>query len=245
MTEQQAYFERVREARKDKKISQQALADMVGLSKSAISMFETGNSALTTDNFIKICAALGIDPGETLTGRPFSLAEPHSEYHTTMKANKPEALEAVPILEFTRGIEKRHESQDIPLYDITAAAGLNALYNSQNNILDYMRIPNLPRCDGAIYVKGDSMYPLLKHGDMVAFQQITDIPDDIIFGEMYVIDISTPSVERIVVKYLQPSAKGDDFIQLKSYNEKHHPPKDIPLSKIKGIALVKASVRLS
>lgn len=162
-----------------------------------------------------------------------------------MKTDKPEALEAVPILEFGRGVEKRHESQDIPLYDITAAAGLNALYNSQNNILDYMRIPNLPRCDGAIYVKGDSMYPLLKHGDMVAFQQITDYPEDIIFGEMYVIDISTANVERIVVKYLQPSPKGEDYIRLISYNEKHHPPKDIALSKVKALAVVKASVRLS
>ena len=56
--------------------------------------------------------------------------------------------------------------QQIPLYDLEATAGLVPLFTeSANNIpLDYITIPNLPKCDGAIYVTGDSMYPLLKSG---------------------------------------------------------------------------------
>ncbi|GAB2540175.1 S24 family peptidase [Rufibacter soli] len=146
---------------------------------------------------------------------------------------------------FTNGTEKHHELQHIPLYDITASAGLNALYNSSNNILDYIQIPNLPRCDGAIYVKGDSMYPLLKHGDMVAFQRLVDLPDEIDFGNMYVVDMSTPNLERVYVKYVQKSELGDKYVKLVSYNEKHHPPKDVLLSKIRAMAAVKASIRLA
>ena len=146
---------------------------------------------------------------------------------------------------FTNGKEKKHELQAIPLYDITASAGLSALYSSSNNILDYLSIPNLPRCDGAINVKGDSMYPLLKHGDIVVFQRLTDLEDEIMFGEMYVVDMSTPHLERIYVKYVQKSDKGEDYVKLVSYNEKHHPPKDVPLKKIRAMAQVKASIRLS
>ncbi|WP_245896549.1 helix-turn-helix domain-containing protein [Flavobacterium sediminis] len=46
--------------------------------------------------------------------------------------------------------------QQIPLYDLEATAGLIPLFTeSANNIpLDYITIPNLPKCDGAIYVTG-------------------------------------------------------------------------------------------
>lgn len=157
---------------------------------------------------------------------------------------RPEPMEAEAVEVFTNGLEKRHESQEIPLYDITAAAGLTSLYNSSNNILDYMKIPNLPRCDGAIYLKGDSMYPLLKHGDMVVFQRVEDVPDDIDFGEMYVVDMSTPHRERVVVKYVHKSDLGPEYIKLVSYN-KNHADKDVPLKKIRAMAAVKASIRLS
>lgn len=46
--------------------------------------------------------------------------------------------------------------------------------------IDYIHIPNLPRCDGAIYVVGDSMYPLLKSGDIVLYKQVSGIEN--IFG---------------------------------------------------------------
>lgn len=156
------------------------------------------------------------------------------------ESKKPEVKEV-----FTIGKEKHHELQHIPLFDITAAAGLSALYNSNSNVLDYIQIPNLPRCDGAINVKGDSMYPLLKHGDIVVFQRLVDIADELMFGEMYVVDMSTPHLERIYVKYVQKSEKGEDYVKLVSYNEKHHPPKDVALKKIRAMAAVKASIRIN
>lgn len=47
-------------------------------------------------------------------------------------------------------------------------------------------IPNIPVCDGAVYVSGDSMYPILKSGDIVGFKSIRDFTD-VIYGEMYLV----------------------------------------------------------
>lgn len=227
---------RIKELREGNKMSKSALGAIAGLSGQGIADIETGASKDPRyQSLLKIAEHFQVDLNWLLTG----------EGEMTHGEQRPEPIEVLPAQVFTNGIEKHHESQDIPLYDITAAAGLSALYNSSSNILDYMRIPNLPRCDGAIYVKGDSMYPLLKHGDMVAFQRLVDIPDEIDFGEMYVVDMSTAHLERIYVKYVKKSEKGPDYVQLYSYNDKHHPPKDVAIKKIRGMAAVKASIRLS
>jgi phage repressor protein C with HTH and peptisase S24 domain len=38
--------------------------------------------------------------------------------------------------------------------------------------LEQILIPHLPKCDGAFYVTGDGMYPLLKSGDLVLYKEI-------------------------------------------------------------------------
>lgn len=43
----------------------------------------------------------------------------------------------------------------------------------------------------------------------------------------------------------QKSEKGDDYVKLVSYNEKHHPAKDVALKKIRAMAAVKASIRIN
>lgn len=76
------------------------------------------------------------------------------------------------------------ESQQIPLYDIEAVAGLVLLFQDSKaqEPIDHISIPHLPKCDGAVYVTGDSMYPLLKSGDIVLYKEINDIRNEI-FGE--------------------------------------------------------------
>ena len=56
--------------------------------------------------------------------------------------------------------EKLESDGAITLYDVEAAANLKTLFdNKDQNILGQISIPNIPKCDGAVYVKGDSMYP--------------------------------------------------------------------------------------
>ncbi|AEW86648.1 peptidase S24/S26A/S26B, conserved region [Flavobacterium columnare ATCC 49512] len=135
--------------------------------------------------------------------------------------------------------------QQIPLYDIEATAGLVPLFSeSSNNVpLDYISIPNLPKCDGAIYVTGDSMYPLLKSGDIVLYKEINDIQNEIFWGEMYLLSIEMSGEEFVMVKYIQKSENAN-FVKLVSQN-KHHQDKEVEISKIRALALIKASIRIN
>ncbi|GEN71608.1 transcriptional regulator [Chryseobacterium lathyri] len=137
------------------------------------------------------------------------------------------------------------ESQEVPFYDFSAVAGLQELFDSgtPHKVLQTIKIPNLPKCDGAINVTGDSMYPLLKSGDIILYKQIT--VDDIFFGEMYLLSILTKGREEYVtVKYVHKSDLGNEYVKLVSQNQ-HHQPRDFKVSEISAIALVKASVRFN
>ncbi|NBL66081.1 peptidase S24 [Flavobacterium sp. NST-5] len=137
------------------------------------------------------------------------------------------------------------ESQQIPLYDIEAVAGLVPLFqdSKSQSPIDHISIPNLPKCDGAVYVTGDSMYPLLKSGDIVLYKEIQDIANEIFWGEMYLLGIDMSGEEYITVKYIQKS-DIQGCVRLVSQN-KHHQDKDVEITKIKALALVKASIRIN
>ncbi len=133
--------------------------------------------------------------------------------------------------------------QEVPLYDLEATAGLQELFDTgkAHRILDTIKIPNLPKCDGAIPITGDSMYPLLKSGDIILFKQTS--VENIFYGEMYLVSVKIDHWEEYVtVKYVQKSEKGEDFVKLVSQNQ-HHQSRDIHIQHIIAIAMVKASVR--
>lgn len=142
--------------------------------------------------------------------------------------------------------DKTIKHQLIPLYDLEASAGLVQLFQDSGSIapIDTISIPNLPKCDGALYVVGDSMYPLLKSGDIVMYKQVHDLPNDFFWGEMYLVHIDMDGDTYTTVKYIQKSEVDPEHIKLVSYNQ-HHSPKDIHLSRIRAAALVKASVRIN
>ncbi|MEY1640561.1 S24 family peptidase [Tenuifilum osseticum] len=132
----------------------------------------------------------------------------------------------------------------IPLYSVDAIAGVVEVYEqiSDNDPIAYLEIPNLPKCDGAIYVVGDSMYPLLKSGDIIIYKVLNNI-QNILWGEMYLLSIVQDGDAFITVKYVKQSA-SPGWVTLISYNE-HHQPKDFPIESIRFAAHVKASVRIN
>jgi phage repressor protein C with HTH and peptisase S24 domain len=146
---------------------------------------------------------------------------------------------------FSLRTDNNVENQQIPLYDLEAVAGLVPLFNdtNQQTPIDYISIPNLPKCDGAVYITGDSMYPLLKSGDIVLYKQVNDILNSIFWGEMYLISIDVDGEEYITVKFIQKSEQ-EGSIKLVSQNQ-HHQPRDIEISRIKALAFIKASIRMN
>lgn len=144
----------------------------------------------------------------------------------------------------SKAIERFWNEQEVPLYELDAAAGLSTIFNNnqQQNIINFIKIPDLPKCDGAIYARGDSMYPLIKSGDIVIFKEVTDL-NYLQLGEMYLVDYTLNNDDYLVVKYMQKS-EVKEHIKLVSHNPHHH-PLDIPVSSIRAVAVIKASVRLN
>ena len=137
--------------------------------------------------------------------------------------------------------ESINENVVVPLYDIEAAANLTMTMENENeNVIAYISLPNMPSVDGAVAVRGDSMYPIIKSGDIVVFKWVSS-PEYITYGEMYLISYMWDNDKHVTVKYVKRSQQPG-YITLVSYNT-HHEPIDIPVDCIQSIALVKVSIR--
>lgn len=133
------------------------------------------------------------------------------------------------------------DDRSVMLYDITAAANLKTLFtNKHQYALGKILIPNISACDGAVYVNGDSMYPILKSGDIIGYKEINSF-FNVIYGEIYLVSFMIDGDEYLAVKYANRSEK-EGCIKLVSYNT-HHEPMDIPFSSINAMAIVKFSIR--
>lgn len=188
---------------------------------------------------LKIAEAFpDINPGWLLTGNG-------NMYVQDIKVEEPETVREHQRKVFKLKTDRIYEDQTIPLYNIEASAGIVSLFRDHKDYqpVDYLHIPGLPKCDGSLYVTGDSMYPLLKSGDIVAYKQIHDFQNDIFWGEMYLVSIDVAGEEQVTIKYVQKS-EIDGYIKLVSQN-KHHQDKDVSLEKIRAMALIKASVRIN
>jgi len=145
----------------------------------------------------------------------------------------------------TKTTEKKLDDQEIPLYDIEVTAGVVTLFKTPQNTkpIDTIKIPNMPKCDGAVTVTGDSMYPLIKSGDIVFYKVIQDLPQSIFFGNMYIVSMDIEGDELVMVKYIQ-KGKDENHLLLVSENQ-HHADKEIHIKCINGLALVKGNVRFN
>ena len=206
--------ERVKLIRKQLGMTQEQLAQRLGIGKAALSMIETGKAGLSARNRNILVQELNV----------FN-AEPDLTAYMHRTDN------SLPL-------------QSVPLYSIEGTAGLVPLFadQAQAKPVNFIHIPNLPKCDGAIYIVGDSMYPLLKSGDIVLYKQLGDI-NDIFWGDMYLLSIDIDGEEYVTVKYIQKSDR-EGYVKLVSQNP-HHADKDVAINRIRAIALVKASIRMN
>lgn len=212
--------------RKHLNLTQEQLAQYLGIGKAALSMIETGKTGLSSRNRATLVQELNVNPewldggpGEMLTGEPN-------------------------LTPYTRRTDNALTLQSVPLYSIEGTAGLVPLFTNASRMqpVNYINIPNLPRCDGAIYVVGDSMYPLLKSGDIVLYKKLKDV-NDIFWGDMYLLSLDLDGEEFVTVKYIQKSDR-EGFVRLVSQNV-HHAEKEVPTSRIRALALIKASIRMN
>ena len=206
------------------------MADYLGVSKATVSNWSSRNSI---DFPLVINKLADVDLNWLLTGRgtpahPANHVEGDLAQGEVQLIHTPRAADAL-------------DDRSVTLYDVTAAANLRTLFTNKHQfVLGKIVIPNIPTCDGAVYVSGDSMYPLLKSGDIVGYKEIRSL-DSIIYGEMYLVAFDLDGDEYLTVKYINRSDR-EDSIKLVSYNP-HHSPQDIPLQSVTALGIVKFSIR--
>lgn len=141
--------------------------------------------------------------------------------------------------------DKIYPMSEFNLYDIDVSAGLSRLFSEDGDrnraYLGKISIPNMPKCDGAVKVIGDSMYPLLKSGDIIAYKEVHSI-ESVQYGEIYILQIENDSDVSVVVKYVKKSSEGNEYLNLVSYN-KEHDPKDVKKKSITAMARVILCIR--
>lgn len=138
--------------------------------------------------------------------------------------------------------ERILDSQLIPLYELEATAGIRGQFISQSQQpLERIYIPNLSACDGAMFVRGDSMTPYISSGDIILFKQVKNIPDGIFWDNIYLISFSLAGEDHLAVKFVRKSDEAG-YVTLKSFNPEHK-PQDIPIASIQALAIVKAAVK--
>lgn len=218
---------RLKLIRKALGMTQEQLAQRLGVGKTALSMVETGKANLSNRNKNVLVQEFNVSP-------------------TWLESGEGDMFNADPALvkAFSLRTDNSLPMQSVPLYSIEGTAGLVPLFTNRESIepVNFIHIPNLPKCDGAIYVVGDSMYPLLKSGDIVLYKQLQSM-EDVFWGDMYLLSVDINGEEYITVKYLQ-KADREGYVRLVSQNP-HHADKDIRIEKIRAIALVKASIRMN
>ena len=213
-------------------LSVRKLEEACGLGRGNISNMSTEGS-IGSDKLSKIIDTFPhLNVEWILTGRGEMYKEPSPKMN-------------VKRINTSKSYEPTRETQSIPLYDFVATAGLKEFTdNSSQYASNYIQIPYIPACDGAMRIMGDSMEPILKSGEIVAFKMLPPVFDSIIYGRIYIVSYIVGGDAHVVVKRIDKSEEGEPYIKLVSENPVHK-PLDINFQRVNAIASVKASINIS
>lgn len=230
------FIERLQCYMKIKGINDNQMTVNASLSVGLIGKAKASGKGMNSDNIEKILLAYpDLSPEWLLTGKGEML-----------KQSSPKEISGNIIpLSHPKTPDKIYPISEFNLYDIDVSAGLSRLFSGDGDrnraYLGKISIPNMPKCDGAVKVIGDSMYPLLKSGDIIAYREVHNI-ESVQYGEIYILQIEHEQDISVVVKYVKKSSEGSDFLNLVSYN-KEHDPKDVRKETITAMARVILCIR--
>ncbi len=228
--------DRIKEFCKSENLSISAFEDTIRVSNGYV------NSISKSIGIDKLNTILEIYPNMNLewllTGKGKMLKGQEEVLDTESKLN-------VKPLNETRSIDPIKEIQSIPLYNIVATAGIKEFVdNSSQFATEFIQIPNIPTCDGAIHISGNSMEPILKSGEIVAYKMLSPSLDNVIYGRIYIVSYVIDGDANVVVKRIERSEAGEPYIKLSSENPIHKPV-DIDFRRVNALASIKASINIS
>ena len=224
-----AFKDRLREAREAKGLTQQELANIVGVSKSAIANYETGVSAAKEQVLIKLFSALDVTPNYLWQDEMEDVKSSFvCSYHERVIIQKYRNLDDhgkrmvdIVIKAETERMEQEQQEDvlQIDLFDLPASAGFGLpLEGDYRTIIEVPDTPLNRKADFCIRVAGDSMEPDYSDGDIVLVKKsevyIGDVGIFVLDGESYIKelgkdvlisrnpkydDIPLPDYDRIMV----------------------------------------------
>ena len=175
-----SFGERLRERRKELGISQRDLAKALGVSLSAVSNYENGQSAIREDVLLRLFRVLEIEPNylyqDAIAGQDFTCSAEEEQLVRAYRALRlpgKQALRAVADalaasqadLKIDRPVKEK--VRRIPLYRTPAAAGYASPAFGED--FDYIDVSgDVPRgAEYAVRIQGDSMEPYIEDGTVV------------------------------------------------------------------------------
>ena len=137
--------------------------------------------------------------------------------------------------------ESTSEKSEVPLFEYSGNSSLAALLHERTKEpIGFLKIPSLPPVDGAIYVRGDTMFPLIKSGDIIMYKKKDPLKDGFIWGEIYLLSFTSGEDTYTTIKYIQ-QASTPEKVRLASYNQAFAAI-EVPIASITALALIKASL---
>lgn len=126
----------------------------------------------------------------------------------------------------------------VPVYDLEATAGnLELSQHIPELIKGYINLPNFRDCIAFLYVRGDSMYPKFKAGDLIGVAPVTDI-EIIQYGQAYL--LITKDNQRML-KYIR-RGQDEEHLILRSESQNFDDIK-IKKEKVLKLYMVKGPIR--
>ena len=194
--------------RKANKLTQDAVADYLGVTKGFISQVETGKSSLPEDKLQKL-----------LDNPQWSLDEYKRMAASFLAISVAKPEDPVPVAVGDGDVLYR-----VPLLPIFAQAGhLTGWSESVMESQCEKVVSPVKDVDMAVHIYGESMYPDIQNGSVVYVRKVSGRIID--FGHAYILD----TVDGPVLKYLTPGA-DEDHIRCLSAN---HDPKFAPYEVMK------------
>ncbi len=203
-------------------MSQAAFARRLGVNPANLSKLLGGTLSLSEGFINRLVVELGVSKQWLVEGE--GVPYPKPVHAATVSDSADEAIAVEPV------------DQGLPVYDVDVTAGARelSLMLTDDKIVGYVKLPNLPSDCVLARVSGDSMKPVISNGGFVAIRPVSS-PKTIFWGQIYVIVLD----DYRMVKYVRRHPDDDKLVRLRSANPDYDDI-DVERSEIRRMFIVEA-----
>ncbi len=221
--------ERIRQARRERKITQEALGKRIGVTKATISQWESGINEPNGKNLFNLANALNVNAKWLLDG----VSDDTKEIHQDMEPNA-KILGSFDPWDASTPLER--DEIDVPFFkEIELAAGSGRMIDIDHNGYKLRfarstlrRSGIVPENAACVSVTGNSMAPVLPNGAVVGVDMGNK---NVIDGKIYAIEHA--GMLRVKILYRIPGG-----LRIRSYNKDEYADEDYTGEKADEIRII-------